>query len=149
MKKVQYCKECRQEFDPSRGGYFDKADNTYICLSCGETVPIGDTVVPIFKKQSKKSIIIKLVFAALCIGASFNSGAEEVGSTVILICTGLILIACTVIPFIRDRKRMEAYKEKLRMKKDKEKSVYRKCAHCGASSTGDICSYCGSPLDQK
>lgn len=149
MKKEQHCKECQQTFYPSKGGYYDKADNQYICRSCGDAVPMGDTIVPIFKKQSKGSIIAKSVFAVLCFGAIFTTESNETGAKIILICTGLLLIACTVIPFMKEHKRMAAYKEQQQAKREQQKAVYRKCAHCGASTTGDICSYCGSPMDQK
>lgn len=141
---MQHCKECHRAFYPDKGGYFDKSDKQYICTSCGKTIPIGGTVVPLFRRQSTKALIIKLVCAVVCFAACFYAEPGEVGACAILIAAGLALIVYALLPIVKERKYLAEFQQMKADEKVLEDSTPWNCTHCGASTTGKVCSYCGS-----
>lgn len=107
-------------------------------------------------KKPKTGVIIAKVAAGLMfiyIGLApdpeFEAGARGVS-----IIIGLAVIAWAMMPYFSWKKKRQAVLEEID-RQEKELSELkaalrnrpRKCPHCGGTTKGSICEYCGSSLD--
>ena len=107
------------------------------------------------KKPSLGGMIAKLAFGAVFIVIGIAPDPEfEAGARGMAIIIGVALIAWGILKYFgwyrqhkqimmeldREEKEIASLKEAVRNKP-------RKCPHCGGTTRGNVCDYCGSALD--
>ena len=107
--------------------------------------------------QSIGALVAKAVTGAVFIAAMFAEPTDT-GTKIAGCAIGLGLISWALVPIVKEKldRRAAAKKNaereaKLREQLEAERLAAanrpRYCKHCGATTKGDACEYCGSPLD--
>ena len=141
------CEECGRRFTPGSIIYhYDRKSRRYTCNSCYRRLYGKQTHI---LGQKAWAFALKVFFGLMFVLVAFSpdKAKEDWLSTSILgIVIGLGLFAWAAIPVIKEkqyRREQEEYSEALRRKIENQTTV---CSHCGATTKGDVCEYCGSPL---
>ena len=107
--------------------------------------------------HSLGKMIAKIAFGLFCILAMFRG--EQEGATIAAgAVIGLAFIAWGIVPWLSTRRNQKLYEERrakkeqaeldrIEAQKKAEAERPKTCSHCGAATKGNVCEYCGSPLD--
>ncbi len=117
----------------------------------------SDNANNIIKRPKTGIMIIKIAFGAMFIAIGIAPDPEfEAGARAISIIIGLALIAWAIVPYFSYKRRhkeileeIEREEEEIRSIRAEMKNKPRKCPHCGATTRGVVCEYCGSALDDR
>jgi len=85
-------------------------------------------------------VCLGVIIAALCVEG------EDLVEALVLLILGLALIAWGVLPYIRMKKLEKRIEDLTPAAAQAAISAVRICPHCGATSRGNYCEYCGSAL---
>lgn len=150
------CVNCGKQFDANRGGYYNRSTKRYTCKACANAAKKRAAAVSSEKKaverqaatgtrQSKTAMIIKIAVGALFILCSPSmSGVAE---TLLALAVGAALIAWGLIPYFRGKKELKRREEEKAAADRYVANLPRTCPRCGANTKGDVCEFCGSPLN--
>ena len=105
-------------------------------------------------RQTSGAMIAKILIGALFLISGFTSDwskyGEGIGSMLISIVLGVVLIAWGVVPWLTAKKKREAAAAKAeaaRLAAEQARLNEPKlCPACGATTKGIRCEYCGTPL---
>lgn len=146
------CKLCvRDELSRTvSSGQTDEA-SLNMAVASGEITPEQATIASANNSKAKLIwAIVLLVVGLVGLGNAANEERSYLIVCIVLIAAGLLLLA---LWFFGRKKLAAAIKtereRRLRMKESREaavKNAPKRCPHCGASTKGEICEYCGSPL---
>ena len=106
------------------------------------------------KKPSIGAMIAKIAFGLIFIMIGIMPDDEfDMGARSMSIIIGLALIAWAIAKYVSWHKQrdlimheIEREEQEINELKSALNNRARKCPHCGATSRGRVCEYCGSPL---
>ena len=153
------CNNCGREFDPTaERSVYDQASQSYICSRCLAR-PGTQTKT---KPRTTRGNALRIVFGVLFILSAITSAADGDGSGTWLTCLviGLGLLIWQFWPqlkalFMRKQlkeallKQQQEYDAREAERLAREKARRKICPHCGATTAGFTCEYCGMPLDHQ
>ncbi len=132
-----------------------------VSASAGESVedPISNTVLGLFLigwaaltfakalklKKTLPSIaemLFKVIIGALFFAIGFDM--ESVEDVLICAILGFAVVLWGILPYVIARKRERERRNLISASAEAEISMVRICPHCGATSRGGRCEYCGS-----
>ncbi len=151
------CAGCGRSFDPAgERNLYDRATRSYTCSIC-----LARSAVPAapVKRRGKVGTVLRIAFGVLFLITAFSSlsDGDSVWLTCLIIGAALLLWQFwpPIILLIRGKKaRAAAQKqaEELRQRAEEERAreLNRQwvCPHCGATTSGMVCEYCGMSRDQ-
>lgn len=155
-KHMVICRDCGKQFDASKGGYYLKSSGRYLCPKCGRAnnkeakeAQANERERKTGMRQSQGAMIAKIVIGVLFIVSAFTTGS--VGATLVGIVIGLGLIAWGFLPWYLAKKAAAAEVARLAAEKaaeeEKRLNAPKICPTCGAKTKGEVCEYCGAPLE--
>ncbi len=151
------CSVCGRLFDPTKErNLYDQGNHSYTCTFCLSGSPASG--LPQRKPRSKTGTVLRLVFGIMFLLAAFGAIDDGDGTWVTCLVIGAALLLWQFWPKIADlirgkRNRENARKQaeavRLRAEEDLARELSRKwvCTHCGATTSGAACEYCGMPKD--
>ena len=143
-KHIVICKKCGRQFDASFGAKYDSKSRRYICPRC------YNQKTTLWFGQKPWAFILKAFGCFMFVLTAFSPDKTKDGwfsTSVIAMVIALAFLAWLMIPALKLKKKQadaEEYAEQIR--KDIENTV-SVCPHCGATTKGSVCEYCGSPLE--
>lgn len=150
------CNNCGREFDPTcERSVYDQPSQSYICSRC-LVRPEAQTRK---KPRSKAGNALRIIFGILFILTAFNSIGDGDGTWLTCLVIGAALLLWQFWPRLKDlllrrqtRAAMEKQREELAAReaeaRARELARKKECPHCGATSSGKVCEYCGMPLEE-
>ena len=150
------CAGCGRVFSPkSERSFYDRADRCYACSQCVDRAGIKAAV---FKPRSKVGTGLRIVFGILFILAAFSGENNEADVTITCLVIGLALLLWQFWPqlwgLVRQKQNHTAIlklREDFRVQEEerqaREAARPKLCPHCGATTTGFTCEYCGMSLE--
>ena len=157
------CGCCGRVFQPkAERCIYDRTGRCYACSQCLDRANIKTAV---FKPRGKTGTILRIVFGALFILASFSSIGDGDGTWFTCLIIGLGLLLWQFWPQVSGLLRQKRnHAEVLRLREEfqareaekkareaekraREAERPKLCSHCGATSKGFTCEYCGMPLE--
>ncbi len=151
------CKVCGRQFDPTKErNLYDQSDHSYTCTFCLSGTPASG--LPARKPRGKTGTVLRIVFGLLFIMTGFNSMKDGDDIWISMLVVGAILLIWqfwpNIIGLIRGKKNREAARkqaEAVRQRQEearlRELNRKRECPHCGATTSGPVCEYCGMSLE--
>ena len=152
------CAGCGRRFSPNaERSFYDRAGQCYACSQCLDRAGIRAAGS---KPRTKVGTWLRVGFAALSIFTAFSSIEDGDGVWFTCLLIGLALLLWQFWPQLRGllrQKRNHAAMLKLREgfqaqqaeDRAKEAAKPKLCPHCGATTTGFTCEYCGMPVEVK
>ena len=154
-KHMVTCMSCGKRFDASRGGYYFKSKQRYMCKKCGrehnreikeEQADVREEKTGM--RQTTGAMIAKIAVGLLFFFIGFTM--DSFGSAITGIVLGLALIAWGLLPWLMPRlkakKEAEAEAARLSAEAERLANAPKICPACGAHTKGQKCEYCGAPL---
>ena len=155
-KHMVTCMSCGKRFDASRGGYYFKSKQRYMCKKCGrehnreikeEQADVREAQTGM--RQTTGAMIAKIAIGLICV-ISCIGGEMEIAARLLGIVVGLALIAWGLLPWLLPRlkakKEAEAEAARLAAEAERLAGEPKICPACGARTKGESCEYCGTPL---
>lgn len=165
------CSRCGRVFDSvAEHCLLDQKTHTYTCNNClghaaaprskSAFTPSVSPAAPVSKPRSKTGTTLRIVFGVMFIISAFSSISDGDGVWFTCLCIGLALLIWQFWPqikalFLRKKtraallKQQEEYQARETERLAREAAKKKLCPHCGATSTGFTCEYCGMPLEEK
>ncbi len=151
------CKVCGRRFDPTKErNLYDQGDHSYTCTFCLSGSPASG--LPARKPRGKTGTILRIVFGVMFILAAFGATDEGDSTWITCLVIGAALLIWQFWPSITDlirgkknreaaRKQAEAVLQRQEEARLRELNRKRECPHCGATTSGPVCEYCGMSLE--
>ena len=161
------CPSCGKQFDANEGGSYDEYIRRYTCPSCvaeqqriSRNVQIRQETVQTQEVPAPRAgrMIWKLAVGALFVIASFQFITDvQIGPLLTGLVVGAGFIAWGLVPYLAQKKAHDASvanraaeirtaEERIRIETERALNAPRICPACGATTKGQKCEYCGTPL---
>lgn len=149
--------------------YYDAASGCSYCENCKDKVGTAPArsgakfqpqpqVQPQYRQPKKRRIVgsvLRIGFAILFIACGIDSIGEDSSLVLIFLLGAAALLLWQFWPNVRQAKDAK-YRRELAAKQQEEARLAREaaaarkrvCPHCGASSAGTVCEYCGMAMDK-
>ena len=146
------CGSCDRVFSPkAEQNLYDRTSRCYICSQCLSRTNIKS---PTFKPRGKTGTGLRIGFGILFVLSAFSSIGDGDGTWLTCLVIGLALLAWQFWPQLWGLVRQKQnHAEVLQLLEDRNtreaqrmaQELSRKwvCSHCGATTAGRVCEYCG------
>ena len=151
------CSVCGREFDPTKErNLYDQGRHSYTCTFCLSGSAASG--LPVRKPRSRTGTILRIVFGSLFVLAAFSAIDDGDSTWVTCLLIGAALFLWQFWPGIAglfqkrrvqeaNRRQAEVVRQREEEARARELSRKWECPHCGASTSGRACEYCGMPRE--
>lgn len=148
------CVMCGRQFDANRGGYYNSRTHRYTCKTCG----VGPVAQPAAARSSVPNPVTAKSLLSPMIGKCIIAGLILFGGLVflayggwfftLLALAGAVALALTgIIPYVKRKKLEDRMKAEILAAQEEKRNRQKTCPKCGATTKGQVCEFCGSPLE--
>ena len=150
------CGTCGRVFSPkAERNLYDRTSRCYVCSQCLSRTSIKSAA---YKPRGKVGSVLRIGFGALFILTAFSSIGDGDGVWLTCLIIGLGLLLWQFWPrlwgaVLQKRNHaevlrlLEEYKSHEAERTARELSRKWVCSHCGATTSGRVCEYCGMPAE--
>ncbi len=153
-KHLVVCVQCGRQFDANRGGYYNSSTRRYTCKDCGRRMTSQPSAArpaapqPVTAKSLLSPMIGKIAIGAIIaiVGIIFLFMGGWF-FTIFMLPGAAVFVLWGVLPYVKQKKKEGEMKAAILKAQEEIRNRQKTCPKCGATTKGQVCEFCGSPLE--